>query len=127
MPKTQNKPTSVLNYDPNLRWNTQTIKITLGTWDYRAERAVQVGGNCFGFSVLEAAFESLFEQIREENSVPDDCENDEICEENDFSILMHREHDGADLLCEPDQDDCEEWLKQLVIGMEIVDIQKDKP
>jgi len=40
---------------------------------------------------------------------------------------MHREHDGADLLCEPDQDDCEEWLKQLVIAMEIVDIQKDKP
>lgn len=112
----------VFNYDPNIKWGVHKVKITLAQWDYRAERVVEIAGNCYGFSVLESAMDALYELIREENSIPNDYEDQEISEEGlDFSLLLHRDSDDADLLCEPDRDDFIEWLKDMVLSMEIID------
>ena len=102
-----------LNYDPNIRWATHRVKITLGNRDYRTTRTVEVGGNCRGLTVIDTAVEDLDRQIREAADEKD--EHPEIW-------LTKR---GAKLLIEADTDD-EEWLQKLVIKVEIVDLQPDK-
>lgn len=113
---TQNQ---VMNYDPNYtlcgRMAKQTVRLTFGLWKYRTSMDVVVGGNCTGLSVIEYAVELAYEQL---SSVPffngDTGGNDEM------SVI----HIG-NLQCMDDDLRGEEWLKDMLISAEIINIEPE--
>lgn len=56
--------TNVMNYDPNMtlcgRLAKQTVRLTLGLWEYRQTFEITVGGNLMGLDVITCAIESLY-------------------------------------------------------------------
>lgn len=103
-----------MNYDPNLvccgQMAEQTVKITLGMWDYRAEKETVVYGNCLGMCIIEAAVESVY------NALPSD--------KYGAKEILLKNDDGKELLCTDDEDEEEDWLKQMVVKVEIIAIEK---
>lgn len=108
---------AVMDYDPNMvysgRMANQQVRLTFGLWDYRNEMTVTVGGNCQGLTVIEAATENAYEMLFGD-------------EEDDASasIVLTRAN-GDRLLCEDDNSECENWLKNMLIAAEIVSITAD--
>ena len=106
----------MMNYDPNLvscgRMASQTVRLTFGTWDYRAEKEAVIDGNCMGFDVIEAAMEAVYD-----NLPADKYGAKEILMKNDA---------GEELLCSDDEDEEEDWLKRMLVKAEIVAIEEDK-
>jgi len=97
-----------MDYDPNLKWGKQTVKLVFGQWRYRKEVLVDVGGNCTGFAVIEAAIGSFYEE----------CTND-----GDFEFELELEDaEGGLLICEDEENQGEDWLKDMLICAEIVAI-----
>ena len=105
----------MMNYDPNIvncgRMANQTVRLTFGTWDYRAERECVVGGNCAGLDVIDTAVLGVYESLREGRY------GKEITLKNDA---------GEELLCSDDEDEEEDWLKKMLVKAEIVAIEEDK-
>ena len=111
-----------MNYDPNLtnsgRTAKQTVKLTFGMWEYRAERTVEVGGNCTGLTVIESAIGNLYEDLPNLSDgmgsmVP--------------GIVMADPNDAdKELCCTDDEDQGDDWLKDMLIGAEIIDIRPDR-
>lgn len=102
----------MMNYDPNLagcRIARQTVRLTFGTWDYRAEKEVVVYGNVLGLSVIDTAVLGAYESLRVGKH------GKEIRLKNDA---------GKELLCCDDED--EDWLKKMVVKAEIVAIEEGK-
>ena len=100
----------MLNLDPNMNFSgntaVKTIRLVFGAWDYRAVRNVTVGGNCSGLTNIEAAIESLFDDLYDERpSLP--------------QLVMEREN-GEKLICEDDENREEDWLKDMLVSAEIV-------
>jgi len=119
------KPHKRVNFDPNQvkNWRsvTYTVKLTFADWDYRAQRTVMVGGNIRGLEVIELAVEQLYEDLQKE---ADDREGTEM-QRWDLPLLILSKP-GKQLYCEDDQDDGEDWLKNMLIKAEIVDVQQDE-
>ena len=105
----------MMNYDPNLvggRIAKQTVRLTFGMWDYRAEKEVVVYGNCLGLEVIDSAVIGAYN-----NLAADKYGTKEITMKNDAS---------KELLCCDDEDEEEEWLKKMVVKAEIIEIEEDK-
>ena len=104
-----------MNYDPNLvfcgRMATQTVRLTFGQWEYRMTMDVNVGGNCRGLSVIEAAVERAYDEL------PDAPHASEA------KIIILTNADGERLDCEEDDED---WLQNMLIAAEIIDIRPAK-
>lgn len=49
------------NYDPNVRNAVHIVRITLTVFNYVGHVSFEIGGNCRGKSILEAAIDSLEE------------------------------------------------------------------
>jgi len=100
-----------MNYDPNLvfcgRMATQTVRLTFGVWEYRKTIDITVGGNCRGLGVIEAAVENAYDQLP---SAPYASEAKTI-------TLTGVDGEEVDL----DEDE-EDWLKNMLIAAEIIDI-----
>jgi hypothetical protein len=117
-----NAPTcypSRMDYDPNLTLSgnmaKQTVRLIFGRWHYRAERIVQVGGNCTGLSVITSAVRQAFDAL-------------------DFTEYEGREYaritmlsadETAELTCEDEDYDCDDWLAEMLISAEIIEITAD--
>lgn len=102
-------------YDPNIRWAKQTVKITLMQWGYKAELTATVGGNCQGFDIFESAISNAYDGLPfTENR------------HGRFARLEMLDAEGNSLECEDDEEKFEEWLKDMIIAMEIIDQQEDK-
>ncbi|WP_315921877.1 DUF5406 family protein [Mesorhizobium sp. SP-1A] len=100
--------TTVINFDPNMNcsgnMSTKTIRMTFGVWDYRLIKEITVGGNGAGFHNIDSALMQLYEDVEE------------------TGIVLKRESDGETLLCEDDDDQGEDWLKDMLIAAEIIAI-----
>jgi hypothetical protein len=103
-----------VNYDPNITWAKQRVKLTYTQWDATLNVEVEIGGNCKGFCVLEAAVDRHYEQLVES-----------VDPETTPSITL-REPNGDTLVCEDEEDQQEDWLKDLCVAAEIVAIEPEE-
>lgn len=107
-----------MNYNPNLvncgRMARQTIRLTFGMWDYRAEKETTVGGNCLGLEVIETAVENVYDRL------PEDSHGYEVKE------IILKNNAGDELICRDDEDRADDWLKEMLVKAEIVAIEEDK-
>jgi hypothetical protein len=106
----------LMDYDPNLtkcgRMAKQRVKLTFGTWHYRAEHIVEVGGNCTGYDVIGTAVNSLYWKLEEEAEKAE--------EEIEFVLTAAN---GDTLSCDDDEQRDTDWLKDMLIGAEIISIE----
>lgn len=109
----------VMDYDPNLtnsgRMATQTVRLTFGTWKYRTERTLTVGGNCTGLDVIKAAVGRAYEALEYHTY-----------KGKDYSRITLADADGNELECEDEDWKGEGWLADMLIGAEITDIVPDE-
>lgn len=102
--------TTVMNYDPNLvlcgRMALQRVRLVFGQWQYRAEMTIEVGGNCTGLDVIDAAVSNAFDQLLEDDG--------------QARISMFKADD--ELICDDDEDRGEDWLKGMLIAAEILSL-----
>jgi len=108
-----------MNYDPNLtncgRMAKQKVRLTFGVWKYRTTRETIVGGNCLGLEVIDCAVSNVFEEL----------DYKEIRGEQIEEIILE-DADGNTLHCDDDEDRDEEWLKNMLVAAEILEIVPDK-
>ena len=104
-----------MNYGPNLvycgRMATQTVRLTFGIWEHRKIMDVTVGGNCRGLDVIKAAVENAYELLP---AAPHASES---------KTITLTDASGEDLECVEDEGD---WLKNMLIAAEIIDIRPSK-
>jgi len=102
-----------MNYDPNVisDGSKQTVKLTFGMWDSRKEITVEVGGNCSGLTVIDCAVENVYDQLEPEDGIT-------------FITLTNA--NGDELECEDDLDQGADFLKNMLIGAEIIAIAPEK-
>ena len=96
----------IKEYNPNNRWRPQTVKVTLMQWDYKKEFEVEVGGNCLGFEVFDSAVISVYEDLP--------------VIAGDYAYVELINPDGNMLTCEDDEGKYDDWLKEMVVSIEIV-------
>lgn len=90
----------------------QTVRLTFGMWDYRAEEEVVVEGNCLGLEVVETAVESVYENLPEDR--------------HGAKELVMKNGEGASLQCCDEEEAGEDWLKNMLVKAEIVRIEEAK-
>lgn len=119
MPKTKKPP---INFDPNMvlcgRQVVQTVRLTFAQWQYRAVREVQIGGNCRGLDVIDAAVEQAANDLLEEFEQREETDTNEWT--HPYLIL---ESDEEDLTHELEEDAADD-LKQLLVAAEIIEFKE---
>lgn len=109
-------PTALAKYDPNIRWSKHTFEITYMQWDYRHTELVEVGGNCRGADLMLLAIAAHADKLVEQLG-------------DSTQLVLTRpaeDGDGVDTLeCWPDDDDIEDWLKSMAVGVRIVRHEKE--
>jgi len=104
-----------MNYDPNMtssgRMAKQTVKMTFQQWNYKAEIEKVVGGNCTGMTVIGHAVGMAYETLEEVNMTP-------------FILMING--DGDRLHCGDDEEEGEDWLRDMLVKAEITAIEADK-
>lgn len=103
-----------MNYDQNLVFCggmvKQTVRLTFGMWEYRAEKEAVVGGNCLGLEVIETAVESVYENLPEDR--------------HGAKELVMKNDEGTSLQCCDEEEAGEYWLKNMLVKAEIVSIEE---
>lgn len=106
-----------MNYDPNLtnsgRMAKQTVRLTFAQWEYRKTIETEVGGNCTGLTVIECAVDNIYDQLPTDRH---DCV---------YLVMEATDGSGDTLTCEDDEDQGDDWLKDMLVCAEIVAIQPD--
>lgn len=115
------EPRGFMDYDPNLtnsgRMAKQTVRLTFGLWKYRKEMEVQVGGNCTGLRVIDSAVEQAYENLDRLGVYMSD---------DTYAVIYMNSTDGTESMeCADEEDEREDFLKNMLIKAEIVDIQPD--
>lgn len=106
-----------MNYDPNLtnsgRMAKQTVRLTFAQWEYRKTIETEVGGSCTGLTVIECAVDNVYESLPEDHH---GC----------VYLEMEETNGSGDTLTNVDDEDRgDEWLKDMLVCAEIVDIRPD--
>lgn len=101
----------IKHYDPNQNMCDQVVEITLMQWDYKAVFRSTIGGNCMGLSIMESAIEDLYYRLAEEQAIGDDCP---------VSVTLTNA-EGEELICEDDELMEDEWLKKMVVSIQIIE------
>lgn len=84
-----------LNYDPNIRWSTKTVRLVFGQWQYRKSIEVEIDGNTLGLSVIQCAMEAAFDQLSEGN----EAASVELAHhQRTLEIMIENQNDLDDLL-----------------------------
>lgn len=103
-----------MNYDPNLvcsgKMAIQSVKLVFGCWDYRAERVIDVAGNCMGFAVIRAALTKAYDELEYSTY-----------KGKDYAYITLANLD-EEMLCEDEERKCDEWLGDMLISAEILSI-----
>jgi hypothetical protein len=104
-----------MNYDPNMtlsgRMAKQTVKLTFQMWESKAEIIEVVGGNCTGLTVIDCAVGNAYEGL-------------DLDHYGDTEIILNSP-DGGTLSCSDDGGRGDDWLKDMLVKAEIVEIKKD--
>lgn len=109
-----------MNYDPNLvlcgRRAIQNVRLTFGLWEYRAVMEVEVGGNCTGMTVIDCAVGIAYDQLEQRGIYGSD---------DTYAVitLVKAGEAGAEMECEDDEGNFDEWLKDMLIAAEITAIR----
>lgn len=103
------------NYDPNDATDMNTVhivKIKLQTWEYTKEITERISGNVIGLpAYIDAVISKLWEELPEDNGVP--------------YIVLTRD-DGGTLTISDDEDMGDDFLKELIVSAEIIDVVFEK-
>ena len=99
----------IAEYSPNIAWGKQRVEIVLMQWAYSKKVEVEIGGNCTGFSVLDVAIDNFYDSLLPEGT------DDEVS----GRIVLTNEN-GDTLECSDDDDLGDEWLKNMVVSVQIV-------
>lgn len=95
------------DYDPNMEWCVQVVRITYQQWDYVGEFDIPIRGNCQGMSILSAAIGTHADMLFDEQSgYP--------------TIVLKRpaaDGDGEDTL---ECDAADRDLEQMCVGLRII-------
>ena len=105
-----------MNYDPDIDWSKQAVKLTFALWEYRAVKAVTVGGNCKGAAIFEAAIDKVFDELPK-RTVTVDGKDMEMA-----SIVLMK--DGEELIVEDEEVFEVDWLGDMCIAIEITAIER---
>jgi hypothetical protein len=103
---TSSTAATIANYSPNTRWGQQHVEVTFKMWTYSATRTVTVGGNCLGFTVLEAAVSQIYDDLRSKGG--------------DMATIILTDPAGKEMEAQDDEDKEDEWLKAMVVSLRIV-------
>ncbi len=90
----------IKEYSPNTRWGKQIVEIVLKQWAYSKTFTIEVGGNCTGMDVLECAIDILTDQL----------EGEVVLKSGKKTLLVEDEEERD-----------EEWVKDMVVSIQIVD------
>lgn len=108
---------SKMNYDPNLTSGMKhveyTVKITLSQWHYIQSYQVTVITNTRGLDVIRYAVEVLYD------SLPAKA----VYNTESGHYIHIAEVDIGELLCTDEAWEGSSWLKEMVIGAEIISIK----
>lgn len=109
------------NYDPNSRWGKHTVKVTFQRWNYKGFLTFRKGGNCKGLDILELDADDLYDMKFKENPIgfgllPEDDEG------NEWFKMTLKNDEGDEFLVE----DVWEYLKDYIVGVEIVDFVEEE-
>lgn len=100
------------DYDPNDAKSMSTVhvvKVTLQQWEYKKSFIVEIGGNCAGFTNMDTAIDLVLEKLYDPRS------------DSYHVVLM--DVDGNELITEDDEYMEEEWLKDMVVAIEIIGVK----
>lgn len=112
---------SIMNYDPNVvDYTRQTVRLTFASWEARRVMEVDVPGGT-GFDVIEGAISLAYE------SLPDRTYETLTSEPITVAVLELTYPDGDVLICEDEEQAGEDWLREMLIGAEIVAITASSP
>lgn len=108
---------SIMNYDPNLttcmKQAEHVVKITLSQWHYTQAYHVTVTTNMRGLDVIRYAVDVLYDSLPSETVY-----------DTDRGRYIHiTSVDIGELLCTDEAQEGREWLREMVIGAEIVSIK----
>lgn len=90
----------------------KTVKLVFGQWEYRKEMIVTVKGNTRGISVLSAAIAFAYEDLP-----TDEGDN------SDVSYIEMTMSNGDTLRADDEEDGFQDWLGEMLVSAEIVDIK----
>lgn len=109
-----------MNYDPNLvlcgRRAIQNVRLTFGIWDYRAVMEVQVGGNCTGLTVIDAAVGIAYDQLEQRGTYGSN---------STYAVILMTKlgENGECMECEEENNGGKDWLEDMLIAAEITAIR----
>ena len=98
----------IAEYSPDIEWGEQHVEIVLKQWAYSVTHTVKIGGNCRGFSVLDAAVRRLYDALAGE------------VDDGEPARVVLTSADGDTLLCEDDDEREEDWLKDMAVSARVV-------
>lgn len=102
---------SIEKMDPNENWGRKTVRMKFMQWDYSTELTAVVGGNTLGFSVIETALSSTYDDLPKG-------------EYNEVQLILKRAN-GDELLCCDEEDRGDEWLGDMLVAAEIIKIEME--
>ena len=111
MPKTAKLP-GIQEHDPNLRWANKTFRLTFRLWAYGGQFDAKVGGNCPAFTSLDCALSNFYDSLPESRF--------------GAKQLTLTRADGDTLLCEDDEEREDDWLMEMLVCAELIDLQPEK-
>lgn len=103
------KGSTMENYDPNNRFGTHLVQLTFQQWEYKLTVEVQVGGNCKGMMILEAAVDNFFSGIYKS--------------QGDYPVIIMKDDKGDEL--ESDVVEDEDDLKNMLVEAKILSFTKE--
>ena len=133
------------NYDPNLATSTRpaqhTVRVTLGTWDYRKvfDVVLVYKSGLLGYTVLRAAIQGAIYMAEDEfmesyTDNPDMAHLQEAVERQMYMEVVLTNPDGKELVVDTadyfaDGSDAEpnirETFEDLIIGLEVIDYKEE--
>ncbi len=98
----------MLNIDPNMNLSgnlsNKTVKLVFGCWTYRTEITVVVGGNGSGLDNIKPAIDVAFEHLQPRRT-------------------LYLKGPEGELECRDDEGEYEEWLADMLVSAEVVDVK----
>jgi len=107
---------SLVNYNPNVRWGTHTVKIMFQQWDYKGYVTYEIGGNVKGMSIFPSDSDDLYDINFKENPITFKDVNEDW-----FSMTL-KNSQGEELEVE-EEFDC---LGSCIVGFEIIDFKAEE-
>lgn len=103
----------ITEFDPNIRWGKNTLRLTFMQWEYKVTHEITVGGNCYAMSNLDSALTAIYDKLPvDEWGIPYI-----ILEDNNGDTLQTGDTEGKN----------EDWLMNMLVSTEVISIEPETP